>query len=279
MTDFASARIAEFDVEASRFRQTSRYMAPEAVAEASTTASDWWSLGIILLEMLTDGQCFEGVHDRAFLLHLVARGIALPYDLDPRWRNLLEGLLTRNHENRWRSEQALKWVDGERDIPTGYEHAAAAGGGPGIHFADRKITSPAEFAFIAAEDANWTEAQAALDHGRIASWLDEFEKTPDSLDVIKKTASDQRLKELNGDLPLALAIAALNPNLPLCIRGEFVTPTALLSDPDTGTKWLAREPVRYLRRLKRPSDHWLILLADRTERVRSRAKDARIKLD
>ena len=121
VTDFASARVAEFDVEASRFRQTSRYMAPESVAEASTAASDWWSLGIILLEMLTDGRCFEGVHDRAFLLHLVARGVALPEDLEPRWRNLLEGLLTRNHETRWRSEQALRWADGESDIPTAYE--------------------------------------------------------------------------------------------------------------------------------------------------------------
>lgn len=279
VTDFASARIAEFDVEASRFRQTSRYMAPETVAEASTVASDWWSLGIVLLEMLTDGRCFEGVHDRAFLLRLVARGVALPEDLQPRWRNLLEGLLTRNHESRWRSEQALRWMEGESDIPTGYEHAAAAGVGPFIHFADRKITSPTEFAFIAAEEANWSNAQAALDHGRIASWLDEFEKTPAGLDLVKKLASDQRLKELNSDFPLALAISALNPNLPLCIKGEFVTPTALLSDPNMGAKWLAREPIAYLRRLKRPSDHWLVLLADRAQRVRSRAEDARIKFD
>lgn len=279
VTDFASARIAEFDVEASRFRQTSRYMAPETVAEASTAASDWWSLGIILLEILTDGRFFEGVHDRAFLLHLVARGVAIPDDLEPRWRNLLEGLLTRDHEARWRSEQAIRWADGESEIPTAYEHGSITGSGPTIHFADRKITSPAEFAFVAAEDANWADAQATLDHGRIASWLDRFEKAPESLENIKKLASDQRLKELDSNFPLALAIAALNPNLPLCIRGEFVTPTALLSEPDTGIKWLAREAIAYLRRLKRPSDHWLVLLADRAQRVRSRAKDAHIKLD
>ncbi len=279
VTDFASARISEFDVEASRFRQTSRYIAPEVVAEASTSASDWWSLGIILLEMLTDGKCFEGVHDRAFLLHLVARGVPLPEDLQPRWRNLLEGLLTRDHESRWRSEQALRWVDGENDIPTAYEHATAGGGGPVFHFADRRITSPTEFAFIAAEEANWSEAMAALDHGRIASWLDEFEKTPASLDIVKKLASDQGLKELNNDLPMALVIASLNSNLPLCIKGEFVTPTALLAAPNTGAAWLARQTIAYLRRLKRPCDNWLVLLADRAQRVRARAKDARIKLD
>ncbi|AGK58683.1 serine/threonine protein kinase [Hyphomicrobium denitrificans 1NES1] len=279
VTDFASARIAEFDVEASRFRQTSRYMAPESVAEASTAASDWWSLGIILLEMLTDGRCFEGVHDRAFLLHLVARGVALPEGLNARWRNLLEGLLTRNHESRWRAEQALRWTDGENDIATEYEHGGTTSSGPAIPFADRRITSPAEFTFVAAEDANWADAQAALDHGRIASWLDDFEKTPVPLNTIRNLTSDQRLKELNSDFPLALALAALNSNLPLCIRGEFVTPRALLSEPEAGIKWLAREPIAYLRRLKRPSDHWLILLADRAQRVRSRARDAHITLD
>jgi hypothetical protein len=70
VTDFATANLAEFDVEIARLRQASRYMAPEAVAEASTSASDWWSLGIILLELATDGTCFAGVHDRTFLLHL-----------------------------------------------------------------------------------------------------------------------------------------------------------------------------------------------------------------
>jgi primosomal replication protein N'' len=279
ITDFASARIAEFDVEASRFRQTSRYMAPEAVAEASTVASDWWSLGIILLENLTDGRCFEGVHERAFLLHLVARGIALPDDLTPRWRNLLEGLLTRNHEDRWRAEQALRWADGESDIPTKREQTAAQAAGPSIHFAGRKFTSPAELAFAAAEEANWAEALAALDTGRITNWLAGFEKTPPALDIIRKIASDQPLKALSKDLPLAIAIAALNPDLPLCIKGELVTPTALLADPESGRKWLAREPIAHLRRLKRTSDHWLVLLADRAQRVRSRANDARIGLD
>ncbi|HEX6002105.1 MAG TPA: AAA domain-containing protein [Hyphomicrobiaceae bacterium] len=279
VTDFASARIAEFDVEASRFRQTSRYMAPEAVAEASTVASDWWSLGIVLLEMLTDGHCFEGVHERAFLLHLVARGITLPDDLTPRWRNLLEGLLTRNHEDRWRAEQALRWADGESDIPTKRERAAAAAAGPSIHFAGRTFTAPAELAFAAAEEENWAEALAALNGGRIVSWLASFKKPPPALETVRKIAGDQPLKAVDKDFPLALVIATLNPDLPLCIRGELVTPTALLAAPETGRKWLSRDSIAHLRRLKRPSDHWLILLADRAQRVRSRAKDARIGLD
>ena len=83
LTDFATATLAEFDVEIARTRQATRYVSPEAVAGASTAASDWWSLGIVLLELLTDGKCFEGAHDRAFLLHLVTRGVDVPQDTAP----------------------------------------------------------------------------------------------------------------------------------------------------------------------------------------------------
>ena len=189
-------------------------MAPEAIASASTPASDWWSLGIILLELLTEGRCFAHVHERAFLLHLVARGITLPEELTPRWQNLLEGLLTRNHENRWLSAQALRWADGESDIPTKPDPRPDLATGPEFAFAGRKFRSPAELAFAAAEEANWAEALSALDSGRIANWLSEMQKQPSALETIRKISADQRLKQLHPDFPLALALAALNPICP-----------------------------------------------------------------
>jgi primosomal replication protein N'' len=279
VTDLASARIAEFDVEASRFRHSSRYMAPEAVVEASTAASDWWSLGIILLEALTDGACFDGVHERAFLLHLVARGIAIPDELSPRWRNLLEGLLTRNHENRWRADQALRWAEGESDIPTRREEAVAGAVGPTIALAGRTFASPEEFAFAAAQETNWAEARTALDSGRIASWLAAFENRTETLQNLRKIAADQRLRDLNEDFPLAIALAALNHDLPLCIRGEVVTPAYFRANPKVGAQLLERHAMPHLRRLKRGTDNWLVQLADRAARVRSRAKSANIELD
>lgn len=279
VTDFASARVAEFDVEAVRLRPTTRYVAPEAAAQASTVASDWWSLGIILLELLTQGKCFEGVHERAFLLHLVARGITLPDNLTPRWRNLLEGLLTRNHESRWLAEQALRWADGDNSIPTQPDKPREAASGPVIMFAGQQVRSPAELAFLAAEEANWSDARGLLESGRMASWLHQFDPAPPALDIIRRIAADQRLRETDDDLPLALSLAALNLDLPLCVKGEIVTPAALLANPARGTGFVSREAMAHIRRLQRPSDHWLVLLADRAARVKSRAKEARVSLD
>lgn len=276
VTDFASARVAEFDVETLRLRQTSRYMAPEAVADASTAASDWWSLGIILLEMVTGGRCFDGVNERAFLLHLVARGIDLPEDLSPRWRNLLEGLLIRNHDKRWRADQALRWVEGEANIPTEPDPKGQADAGPAFQFAGQTLKSPIDFTYAAADAANWHEALAALDTGRLTSWLAQFDRYKSRLSVLRKIAADQKLSQ---DIKLALTLAAINEDLPLCVRGDFVLPNALLVDPVAGVLWLSKAPQTHLRRLDRPRDYWLLQLAERADRVRARAREARLEID
>jgi serine/threonine protein kinase len=169
ITDFATANLAEFDVEIARLRQASRYMAPEAVAETSTSASDWWSLGIVLLEMLTNGACFAGVHDRAFLLHLVTRGVAVPEDIEPGWQELLKGLLTRDHNKRWRADQALRWVGGERDIPVDPGPVDPVPPGPSTYFNGERYVSPAAFALAAAEEENWPQAGAILESGAVAN--------------------------------------------------------------------------------------------------------------
>ena len=80
ISGFGSARLSEFDLDIVSPLETSRYMAPEAIAGGVAAASDWWSLGMILLEQLTRGACFEGVNANAFLIHVLANGVALPDD-------------------------------------------------------------------------------------------------------------------------------------------------------------------------------------------------------
>ena len=276
ITDFATANLAEFDVEIARTRQASRYMAPEAVAEASTAASDWWSLGIILLELATDGGCFAGVHDRAFLLHLVTRGVAVPTDIEPGWRELLQGLLTRDHAKRWRADEALRWVAGERGIPVDPGPVDPKPQGPSIHFNGERYVSPAAFALAAAEEKNWSQAAAILESGAVANWLEEIDPKSRRLTQLRKIAANIKLAE---DHRVALSLAALNEDLPLCVRGEIITPNWLLPDPEKGGAWLDSGPQRHLRDLRRDKDRWLVRLAERAERVQACIRDMRLTLN
>lgn len=281
IADFAGASIAEFDVEASRQRTPNRYMAPEAIAAASTSASDWWSLGIIILELLTQGRCFDGVHERAFLLHLVSRGVALPETLTPRWRNLLEGLLTRDHTKRWKADQALQWLTSDEPIPTEPDPTTPRVRGAEFPFAGQRFTSPADLALFAAQEAHWNDALADLEHGRIATWLASFDKKAkkgESYDLVARIAAETE-QRVPKDIKLALALAAMNHDLPLCIRGAIMTPAALLADPVAAGHWLSAPVLAILRKMKRERDRWLLALVERADRVRARAKDSHLEID
>ena len=279
ITDFSTANIAEFDVEAGRQRTPNRYMAPEAIAAASTAGSDWWSLGIILFELLTSGDCFKDVNDRAFLLHVISRGIAIPESLSPRWRNLLEGLLTRDHGKRWKAEQALQWLTSDEPIPTHPDGARPGIQGEPFVFAGQSFTSPADLALFAAQDAHWADAFADLEHGRLATWLATFDKNAkkgESYDLVSRIGSDTRIQP---DQRLALALAAMNRDLPLCIKGTMLTPHALLNAPASAAHWLTAPVLSTMRKLKRDRDRWLLQLAERADRVRARAKEARLDIN
>lgn len=279
ITDFSTATIAEFDVEAGRQRAPSRYMAPEAIAAASTAGSDWWSLGIILLELLTRGGCFKDVNERAFILHVVSRGVTIPDYLSPRWRNLLEGLLTRDHTQRWKAEQALQWLTSDKPIPTHYEGAGVRPEGEPFAFAGQSFTSPADLALHAAQDAHWSEALGDLEHGRIATWLASFDKQAkrgESYDLVSRIGSDARIPP---DHRLALALAAMNRDLPMCVKGAILTPNTLIADPKAAVPWLSAPVLSTLRKLKRDRDRWLLQLAERENRVRARANEARLEIN
>ncbi|MFZ1104101.1 MAG: protein kinase [Hyphomicrobiaceae bacterium] len=112
---FGAARLSEFDLDMVSPGETTRYMAPEAVLGGVAPASDWWSLGIILLEKLTAGACFDGVDDRAFLIHTLTQGVPLPETLDPDMALLLRGLLARDRARRWQWQEVRAWLDGERN--------------------------------------------------------------------------------------------------------------------------------------------------------------------
>ena len=54
---FGSAQLSDFDLEAVAPLELTRYSAPEAIVGAVSAASDWWSLGVIILEQATVGRC------------------------------------------------------------------------------------------------------------------------------------------------------------------------------------------------------------------------------
>nr|WP_240493632.1 AAA domain-containing protein [Pandoraea sp. ISTKB] len=275
ISGFGSARLSEFDLDIVSPLETTRYMAPEAIAGGVAAASDWWSLGMILLEQLTEGKCFEGVNPRAFLIHVLANGVTPPDDLDPSLHLLLRGLLARDRHQRWQWPQVKAWLDGKPvDAPASQATETDSAEGASITLGAKQYRKPSMFALAAAERENWEEARDHLCRGLVVTWAEHAGVLAKQLAGLRQAVL---LDGVDDDWRLMIALKLLNPEMPLILRGEIVTPGWLLINPLEGYDLVTGAIPSFLERLQ--TETWLLRLQRRTDEVRNRAHNHAIELD
>ena len=76
--------------------RTLRYSAPEAGSNWVGRPTDYWALGMMLVEGLTGRHPFEGLSEAVIAHWLVTRPIDVSVVTDLRWQRLCRGLLTRD---------------------------------------------------------------------------------------------------------------------------------------------------------------------------------------
>lgn len=275
VSSFGSARLSDFDLESIAPLELTRYSSPEAIVGAVSAASDWWSLGMIILEQATSGKCFEDTNDQAFRLHVVTRGVEITPLIQPRTRLLLRGLLARDPHLRWSSKEVRLWLRDEYvPAPDGDRPAFGPGNGTEISLGGRDYERADLFALAAAEPANWDEAQEMILNGRVGTWLSEAQIEGKIQARFRRAVSNEGVA---SDFRHSLALMAMNPDLPLTIRGDIVSPGWLLAHPDDGYAIVTGEVGRQLEAFEKAS--WIVGLASRAEAVRDRAKMLEIELD
>lgn len=277
ITGFSSAHLSELDLDVVSPLETSRYMAPEALMGGVTAASDWWSLGMIVLEIATRKACFEGISEPLFLIHVLSNGVPIPEGLDPALTTLLKGLLTRDRSRRWQLREVQAWLAGETvavvpetDVP------AAESNGPAIMLGGQSYYDPRRFALAASQAANWAEALSLLERGALATWAESAGLELRPLSGLRQLAHRVDVPE---DFRLAFALKLLNPALPLIRREEILNPGWLLDHPEEGYELIAGPTYDLLKQLAFDSEDWLLRLARRAELVRERARTLDIDLD
>jgi primosomal replication protein N'' len=275
IADFGSARLSDYDLDVVSPLETTRYTAPEALAGGVAAASDWWSLGIILLELMTGGDCFGGADDQTFLISVITNGAPIPEGLPPDVEALLRGLLSLDRRARWSWPEAQRWIAGDiPDAPSAQRETETAEGRRSITLGGSRHSSPQAFALAAAEAQRWDEAKDLLERGDLSTWLEEAGHDPVLRRAVRAAAT---LEEASPDLRLSLALKAMNPLMPLVVRGEIVTPGWLLEHPEEGYA-LVTGPIP--ERLEREgSEGWLRRLQRREARVRERARQLDVEID
>lgn len=100
LTDFGLSKEA-LDEKAYSFCGTVEYMCPEVIArQGHTKSADFWSLGVVMFEMLTGVLPFQGANRKDTMQQIMKAKLCMPHYLSPEAQSLLRCLFKRNPQNR-----------------------------------------------------------------------------------------------------------------------------------------------------------------------------------
>lgn len=122
VTDFGSAKVCKKDVKsgeddvvgqqgasrqrASSFVGTAEYVSPELLTEKHVSeASDWWSFGCLLYQMLSGKPPFKGVSEYQTFQKIMKGEFEYPSGLDQQAKDLIDGILTLNTDDRFQAKE------------------------------------------------------------------------------------------------------------------------------------------------------------------------------
>ena len=211
LIDFGIATLLSPDVSKkfTQTRGTPMYQSPESWSGGMGRASDWWGLGMILLEIAAGAHPFQGLPGNVIALSIATRPVPIPKTLEGGRAELLRGLLTRDMDRRWRWEQVSRWLAGQRGIPQHFEEVEAAGealaAGPRpLRIMGQDCASLEDAARIVVRDEEaWTRGRELLLRGYLRRWLEErgeFEACIDLDRLVSGTEdADEKLFRLVND--------------------------------------------------------------------------------
>ncbi|GAA2075492.1 protein kinase domain-containing protein [Actinomadura alba] len=239
ITDFGLSKAIEQSVVFASASRTLAYAAPESLSGQVSPARDWWSLGMIVRELVTGRPPFLGMSETTVVDHLATRPIDTGDITDPRLRLLCRGLLTRDPRRRWGGAEVARWLDGgsptvtEEPVP---EHQAPAGAG--LAFSGRRYTDRTELARALVEQWD-TAARYFFGRG------EGGEAWRSLRDWLSTLPDDSRIELIDAhltgapppDVKLLHLVRWLDPSLPPHFLGRRVT-----ADDLPGLAALANDP-------------------------------------
>ena len=249
LTDFGISSVSELSMRQTTFAGTFIYIPPESVLlteqnEAgpgadtltikkneedivTSKASDYWAMGLIILEMLTGRNPYQNIKNFSLLFGKVKSEPVPMEGVSDDFIDLLKGLLTKNPKKRWGFKEVSGWLTGKRDIPVFFETAEEL---------DPKQFSYAPYRFMEKDHfelrelavtmaRNWPPALAAFAGPELLEWINSQLNdriTASLMDNLKKDRS------LSDDVRLFDFICRVNPDPEFIYKGAAVSDAFLL---------------------------------------------------
>ena len=226
LTDFGTASILDATQRFTSIARTLRYAAPESLSGVLDAKTDYWALGMIVLEAAIGHHPFDGLSEAVILHHLTTRQIDLTPITQPRLRNLLQGLLVRDPTQRWATNEVNRWLAHDATLIAPVEHHGASlmhAFHEPYHLGKDICYTTEQLA--AALTRNWRAGVADMSNGQLLTWFRDVQKDQNVVRLLLEQRQDT--KKL-VDLQLLELIVFLAPGIPPVWQGESIDLSAIL---------------------------------------------------
>ena len=215
----ASTLLPDLSKKFTQARGTPMYQSPESWVGTMGRASDWWGLGMILLEIAAGKHPFHELNANVIASITASRPAEIPGSLDEGQRELLRGLLTRDPDNRWRWEQVRRWLEGERGIGDKFEGQPPKTEAEPLKFMGKMCGSLEEFSREAVQNEDaWDKGKTFLARGYLRQWLEGNKDFDASIELDNLLSGIQ-----DDDEKLFCMIQKFGNGLPFVFCGHLIT--------------------------------------------------------
>ena len=169
LADFGIASLAVGTNHFTSTSRTVRYAPPEAMSGVLSTKADYWSLGMILAELLLGRHPFEGLSEAVINHQLIVRAVDIGAIADPAWRGVVRGLLLRDPQARFGGEELRRWL--ARDPTLDLDRADNAIGADlrPYEIEGTRATSAQELGIVLVR--HWQAGTKDLARGLVLDWV------------------------------------------------------------------------------------------------------------
>ena len=217
-----------------RFTSTARslpYASPESLSGVIDGNADFWSLGMILLEVALGKHPFAGLSEAVILHHLTTRSIDLTAVTDAPLRKLLRGLLLRDPKQRWGKDEIARWLANDPSLTEPNEPGISAGFREPYNVGKETCYTNEQLAVALAR--NWQVGVGDLLNGLLLAWFRDVQKDQNAIRILIELRFE---KQLPVDAQLLKFILHLAPGIPPVWRGESIELPAILGHADRALK-------------------------------------------
>lgn len=246
LTDFSIASVLDATQRFTGVARTLPYAAPESLSGVIDGKTDYWALGMLLLEAAQGKHPFEGLSEAVIMHQLTTRNIDLAGVADRNLRKLLLGLLQRDPALRWGHAEIARWLENDISLAEPLQHSVGDGYREPYHVGAEICHTPAQLAVALAR--NWKEGRADIANGQLLTWFRDVQKDQN---VVRLLIDLRGQTSLSVDVQLLRLILQLAPGIPPVWQGETITLERVLRQAsaaltgDTEAAWWLEQLYRY----------------------------------